>query len=42
VPRRLLASQGLGRRAFVPRLRNLFERLEFGRFDDVLAAWGIA
>jgi polysaccharide deacetylase family protein (PEP-CTERM system associated) len=42
VPRRLLRSQNLGRRAFVPRLRKLFARLEFGRFDDVLAAWGIA
>jgi polysaccharide deacetylase family protein (PEP-CTERM system associated) len=42
VPRRLRASQSLGRRAFADRIRTLLARLRFGRFDEVLTAWGIA
>jgi polysaccharide deacetylase family protein (PEP-CTERM system associated) len=40
VPSRLLRSQGLGRSRFVPRIRRLLGAHAFGRFDDVLAAWG--
>jgi polysaccharide deacetylase family protein (PEP-CTERM system associated) len=35
-------SQGIGRRAFVGRIRRLLEGMRFGRFDEVLSAWGIA
>jgi polysaccharide deacetylase family protein (PEP-CTERM system associated) len=37
----LLISQGLGRNAFVPRVRRLLAALPFGRFDAVLATWGL-
>jgi polysaccharide deacetylase family protein (PEP-CTERM system associated) len=40
-PARVLRSQGLGRRRFVARLRRLLGSHPFGRFDDVLAAWGV-
>jgi polysaccharide deacetylase family protein (PEP-CTERM system associated) len=40
VPARKLRSQGLGRRSFVPRVRRLLTRQRFGRFDEVLRAWG--
>jgi polysaccharide deacetylase family protein (PEP-CTERM system associated) len=40
VPARYLRSQGFGRRSFVPRVRRLLTRQRFGRFDDVLRAWG--
>jgi polysaccharide deacetylase family protein (PEP-CTERM system associated) len=39
-PARYLRSQGLGRGSFVPRVRRLLTRQRFGRFDDVLRAWG--
>jgi polysaccharide deacetylase family protein (PEP-CTERM system associated) len=42
VPRRLRASQSLGRSAFAERIRTLLTRLPFGRFDEVLEAWGLA
>jgi peptidoglycan-N-acetylglucosamine deacetylase len=41
VPARYLRSQGIGRRSFVPRVRRLLTRQRFGRFDDVLRAWGV-
>jgi polysaccharide deacetylase family protein (PEP-CTERM system associated) len=41
VPSRVLRVQSLGRRRFVPRLRRLLRSHAFGRFDDVLAAWGV-
>ena len=41
VPRRLRASQGLGRGSFADRVRKLLTRMRFGRFDEVLEAWGI-
>ena len=40
VPGRFLRSQGLGRRSFVRRVRRLLTRQRFGRFDEVLRAWG--
>jgi len=39
VPWRSRMSQGLGRRRLVSRLQGLFERLMFGRLDEVLHAW---
>lgn len=42
VPERFRRAQGLGRKAFVPRLRNLLRSMRFGRLDDVLGAWGVA
>jgi polysaccharide deacetylase family protein (PEP-CTERM system associated) len=39
--RSLRVSQSLGRSAFAERLRTLLTRLRFGRFDRVLAAWGV-
>ena len=39
VPWRFRMSQGLGRRRLVSRLQGLFERLGFGRLDEVLHAW---
>jgi polysaccharide deacetylase family protein (PEP-CTERM system associated) len=42
VPRSLRASQSLGRHAFADRIRTLLARLRFGRFDEVLTAWGVA
>jgi hypothetical protein len=41
VGRRLRFSQGLGRRFFTARVRELLARPGFGRFTDVLAAWGL-
>lgn len=41
VPARYLRSQALGRRRLVGRVQHLLEREPFGRFDDVLAAWGV-
>jgi polysaccharide deacetylase family protein (PEP-CTERM system associated) len=38
---RLLLLQGLGRGSFVGRVRHLLRTLPFGRFDDVLASWGL-
>jgi polysaccharide deacetylase family protein (PEP-CTERM system associated) len=38
---RLLLIQGLGRGSFVGRVRHLLRTLPFGRFDDVLASWGL-
>ncbi len=40
VPERFRRAQGLGRSAFVPRLKSLLATMRFGRLDDVLAAWG--
>jgi uncharacterized protein DUF3473 len=40
-PARLLLSQGVGRGAFAGRVRHLLRSLPFGRFDDVLARWGL-
>ena len=40
VPARYLRSQAMGRRWLVGRVRRLLERERFGRFDEVLAAWG--
>jgi hypothetical protein len=40
VPRRLRASQGIGRRSFTKRVRSLLSSFRFGRFTDVLEAWG--
>lgn len=37
----VLRSQGLGRSSFVPRIRGLLRELRFGRFDAVLAGWGL-
>jgi polysaccharide deacetylase family protein (PEP-CTERM system associated) len=42
VARSLLVSQSLGRGAFTDRIRTLLTRLRFGRFDEVLEAWGVA
>ena len=42
VPARYLRAQGLGRRSFVARVRRLLTRQRFGRFDDVLRAWGVS
>jgi polysaccharide deacetylase family protein (PEP-CTERM system associated) len=41
IPTALRASQSLGRGAFAERVRTLLTRLPFGRFDDVLEAWGV-
>ena len=41
VGRRIRVSQGLGRRFFTRRVRHLLARSRFGRFTDVLAAWGL-
>jgi polysaccharide deacetylase family protein (PEP-CTERM system associated) len=40
IPTKLRLSQGLGRGSFVDRVRHLLAKLEFGRFDAVLAGWG--
>jgi polysaccharide deacetylase family protein (PEP-CTERM system associated) len=42
VSRTLALSQGLGRQHFAARIRRLLSGLPFGRFDDVLTAWGLA
>jgi polysaccharide deacetylase family protein (PEP-CTERM system associated) len=41
VSRRLRLSQGLGRRFFTRRVRELLAQPGFGRFTDVLTAWGL-
>jgi polysaccharide deacetylase family protein (PEP-CTERM system associated) len=41
VPLRVLLSQGLGRGSFTQRMKVLLRSLSFGRFDEVLAAWGV-
>jgi polysaccharide deacetylase family protein (PEP-CTERM system associated) len=41
VPRRLRFSQGIGRSAFTDRVRRLLTEFPFGRFTDVLTAWGL-
>jgi polysaccharide deacetylase family protein (PEP-CTERM system associated) len=42
IPTKLRLSQSLGRGSFVDRVRHLIGKLEFGRFDAVLAGWGYA
>jgi polysaccharide deacetylase family protein (PEP-CTERM system associated) len=42
VSRKLSLSQGLGRKRFAARIRRLLSGMPFGRFDEVLAAWGLA
>jgi polysaccharide deacetylase family protein (PEP-CTERM system associated) len=41
VSSRLRLSQNLGRASFPGRVRELLSELRFGRFDEVLAAWGL-
>lgn len=41
VPRKLRISQGIGRGAFTKRVRDLLRSFPFGRFTDVLVAWGL-
>ena len=41
VPARVRLSQGLGRRSFPGRVSRLLDSFAFGRFSDVLAAWGL-
>jgi polysaccharide deacetylase family protein (PEP-CTERM system associated) len=41
VSRRLRLSQNLGRAGFAGRIRKLLRALHFGRFDEVLEAWGL-
>jgi polysaccharide deacetylase family protein (PEP-CTERM system associated) len=41
VPRKLRISQGIGRGAFTNRVRDLLGSFQFGRFTDVLVAWGL-
>jgi polysaccharide deacetylase family protein (PEP-CTERM system associated) len=41
VPERFRRMQGLGRKAFVRRLRSVFESMRFGRLDEALVAWGV-
>jgi polysaccharide deacetylase family protein (PEP-CTERM system associated) len=38
---RVRLSQGLGRRFYLRRVRYLLAQAQFGRFSDVLAAWGL-
>lgn len=40
-PRMFRLSQGLGRARFAGRIRSLLPKFGFGRFSDVLAAWGL-
>jgi polysaccharide deacetylase family protein (PEP-CTERM system associated) len=42
VPARMRLSQGIGRRSFAKRMQALLEESSFGRFTDVLSAWGLA
>ena len=42
IPRSLRISQSLGRQAMIDRLRRLMRTYPFGRFDETLAAWGVA
>jgi polysaccharide deacetylase family protein (PEP-CTERM system associated) len=41
VPPSVRWSQNLGRRPFVKRVRALLGQMAFGRFDEVLSAWGL-
>jgi polysaccharide deacetylase family protein (PEP-CTERM system associated) len=41
VPRRLRFSQGIRRRSYTKRVRSLLSSPGFGRFTDVLEAWGL-
>lgn len=41
VPASVRWSQNLGRRSFVGRVRALLDQIAFGRFDEVLSAWGL-
>jgi len=41
VPRQLRFSQGIGRGSFTDRVRRLLTEFPFGRFTDVLTAWGL-
>jgi polysaccharide deacetylase family protein (PEP-CTERM system associated) len=41
IPRRLRLSQGFGRKSFSERIRALLGSIRFGRFDEVLTAWGV-
>jgi polysaccharide deacetylase family protein (PEP-CTERM system associated) len=41
IPRRLRASQGLGRGSFVERIRAMLPKFAFGRLDAVLETWGL-
>jgi polysaccharide deacetylase family protein (PEP-CTERM system associated) len=36
-----LVAQGIGRASFTERVRRLLQSMPFGRFDEVLSAWGI-
>jgi len=41
VPRKLRFSQGIGRGSFTSKVQGLLRRFAFGRFTDVLLAWGL-
>jgi polysaccharide deacetylase family protein (PEP-CTERM system associated) len=41
VSRRLRYSQGIGRGSFPSKVQGLLRRFAFGRFTDVLVAWGL-
>jgi len=41
VPTSVRWSQSAGRRSLVKRVRALLSQIAFGRFDDVLTAWGL-
>jgi polysaccharide deacetylase family protein (PEP-CTERM system associated) len=41
LPRKLRVSQGIGRGSFTTRVQRLLQTFAFGRFTDVLAAWGL-
>jgi len=41
VPRKLRLAQGIGRGSFPKRVRHLLGSFQFGRFTDVLVAWGL-
>jgi polysaccharide deacetylase family protein (PEP-CTERM system associated) len=41
VPRKLRFSQGIGRGSFTTKVQGLLRRFAFGRFTDVLVAWGV-
>jgi polysaccharide deacetylase family protein (PEP-CTERM system associated) len=41
IPRRLRASQGLGRGSFTQRMSSLLPKFAFGRLDAVLEAWSL-
>jgi polysaccharide deacetylase family protein (PEP-CTERM system associated) len=41
VPTKLRFSQGIGRGSFTTKVQGLLRRFAFGRFTDVLVAWGL-